>query len=189
MALDVTSGIPCKIQAGDAARFQLSDAEHPASLWTGTIYFARGQSALSNSNASANGNLHDFTLNGSVTNGLMGAMGKNTVQYMVRFTENANSANVETGVRGAIVIIPNLAANRTKSQAQTMLEQLEDAIAALEGPFSSASFNGQSVTFEDRGRLIAYRTQLKAEINAEARDESSALDGPDGTLFQGVFTR
>lgn len=188
MAVEIQAGVPCKIQAGDATIFQVTDSEHPATAWTGTIYFSRNGTPISNSASSANGTLHQFTLNGTVTNGLMGAMGKNSVQWMIRFTETGNASNIETGSTGSSVIIPNLSVTQTKSTAQTLLDALNTAIATVTAnPYQTVSFNGQSVSFASLNVWLVERNRLMAEVQREQQALARITGQNDGSVYQVRF--
>lgn len=190
MALDTTAGVPCKIQAGDARSFYVLDSLHPASSWTSRIYFTRNGVPITNASGSANGNFHDFTLNAATTNALMGTTGQYSVQWFIRYTESANSSNVETGSRGAMTVIPNLAVTQTKSPAAQMLDAIDAALLTLASdPYASVSFSGQSYSNNNRADLLAFRTQVAAQVHRENIALATAMGEPDGSVYQTRFQR
>ena len=188
MALDSTAGVPCKVQAGDARKFYVWDSLHPASLWTSRIYFTRGGTPIANVAGSTNGNFHDFTLNATVTNSLMGTTGQYSVQWLIRYTESANSSNVETGARGGMTVIPNLAVTQTPSTARAMLADIDVALATLAADTTaSVSFSGQSFSNAERGTLMRMRLELAAQVARENAALATAMGDSDGSVYQVRF--
>lgn len=85
---------------------------------------------------------------------------------------------------GRLTVKPNLSAAPTTSTAETMLAALETAITSLATSVNqSVSFNGQSFTKQDIGRLYEQRTRLQAEVKRE-KAALAALNGnpPDGSV-------
>lgn len=181
MSFSITQGIPSTFIIGDAASFQVSDADHPATSWTSTLYFKDSVGAvLSFARTSTIGGDHVFALTNANTLTLI--EGKNLVTVVF-----SDGTHQQTSDWTEVEVLADPTAVSALTSAQQIVASLEAALITLgTHKWAMVNYNGQSRTLrsvkEVREELVYWQARVIQE-----RDRVNSLRGiPVNTQRVGV---
>lgn len=189
MAVSTVSGSPSVIEQGDTVLFSEKYTSYPSALWyLDFIIQAQGSGNDPNTFRATN--------DPNTTNGFLVTLNAaNTANFVpgryqfAQYVTEISSGQRTTAKTGVLQVIPDLTQTQSKSSAQTMLDNIEAAIATLTAnPFLSVSVNNVSYTRSDLSTLISMRTRLQAEVIRERRTADAfrgiETSGRIGTRFK-----
>ena len=161
MPIPTNSGVPCSIEAGTTVKFSLQDSEFPADEWALTFIASRDGAKKIEKAAEVEEGKWIVTIGATETQALLPGV----YDFACYAVKGEEKARVESG---RLTIEPNLAIDRPKTTAETMLANIEAAIAKLSsGTNQSTNFNGQTFTKKDLSKLLEDRDKLRAEVQGE----------------------
>lgn len=171
MSFSTTTGIPALFTIGDAATFQVSSADHPASEWSATaILYVKDDltgAVKSFNRTSVNGDFHVWALTNTNTGTLLA--GRNLV--CIAFSDGTHRA-VSDWQETLILLDPIAAPIPSFAQAQVTL--LRALIVTLNTTgATSVNFNGQSYTRATIAELQQQLTQWEAKLYQEKEQEKA----------------
>lgn len=153
MAVETLNGVPCSFEGGNTVKFSEVFTDFPPSAWSATFYLSQNRAAKANTTATESGSEYLFTLSAAAT----AALAPGVYDFAIYVTETATDQRT-TAKTGQILITPNLAANQTPTQAQRMVQVLNQVLLTFGNTDKqSVSFNGQSFT---RANIVNYREEL-----------------------------
>lgn len=177
MPVETLNGMPCQFTAGDTVIFQRQWSDFPNTTHTAKLWVQlAGQPAFS-VDGTTSGGYFKFTIPAATT----ASLAQNTYDWTIRVTEIADVTQVTTAETGQVFILPNPAVAQDPTDAETMVETLQTALASLAATTDqSVSFNGQSFT---QASIAQYRQDL-VFWQARVIRERAALARAKGNLTQ-----
>jgi hypothetical protein len=162
-AFDNLTSIPCAITAGEAVIWTETPADYPPASYNIAYKFA-GQTPQDgfqqfSITGSESGSTYTFTFATTIKPGVY-----NWEKWVTRSSDSAT----RSVCKGSIIVRANLGATPTVTDAAAQLALINAAILTLTTTVdSSVSFNGQSFTKADLGRMQEARIRLQAEVYRE----------------------
>lgn len=170
--------VPCQIAAGATLLFTESNVGYPATLYTLAFSLNIQGSPVTGITSSANGTGYIVTAPASAT----GAWTPGRYFWSEVFTKTSDSS-VYQGCTGQLSVTPNYAAQSTPTAAQVQLAALDTAITSLiNNPYSSTSFNGQTMTMKNLKEMFDMRDRLQARVDFELRAMGLSTRGGAQTI-------
>lgn len=181
MSQTVPSTVPQSFYAGDTVKWQIALQSYPATEGWQLHYTLNKTGTSIKIDGTSNGSDHLISVSSTVTSNY--AAGK--YRY-VAWVDGVDSEQYTIDT-GEIEILPNLAAQTsgydTRSAAKKCLDEL-DAALAIYGKKAYTleySIGDRRMKFATPAEFMAFRKQVKAEVNQEKQAENIKLGKPSGS--------
>jgi hypothetical protein len=178
-------GVPPIIEQGNAYVFTETFPSYPVATWTLKLLLnIPGDPTPASFAAVVAGGVFQFTLKTTDTAGLVPVGAYNWAEYATEISSGQRT----TAATGVLQVIEDLTKPHVATYAETMVTNIENAIAALStGVNQSVNFAGQSFTKKDLNKLQDIYTYWQAQVYREQKAQAVFRGNQKGGMISTRF--